>query len=54
MPLFYIPEVFLFIKTNVTDFLKRFKDMATDCGFSDDRKIQRVQKYCEFGITQRI
>ncbi len=28
--------------------------MATDYGLSDDRKVQRVQKYCEFGITQRI
>ncbi len=28
--------------------------MATDYGLSDDRKVQRVQKYYEFGITQRI
>ncbi len=26
----------------------------TDYGLSDNRKMQRVQKYCEFGITQRI
>ncbi len=38
----YIFRVFLFIGINVTDFFKRFKDMATDCGFSDNRKIQRV------------
>jgi len=42
MPLSYIPGVSLFIKTNVTDFLKRFKDMLINYGFSDDRKIQRV------------
>ena len=54
MPLPYISEAFLFTGINVTDFLKRFENMATDCGLSDDRKIQRVQKYCEFGITQRI
>ena len=50
----HISGVFLFIRTNATDFLKRFEDMATDYGFSDDRKIRRVQKYCEFDITQRI
>jgi len=54
MPLFYTSGAPLFIGINITDFLKRFKDMATDCGFFDDRKVQRVQKYCEFGITQRI
>ncbi len=54
MPLSYILGVFLFIGINITDFFKRFEDMAIDCGFSDDRKIQRVQKYCEFGIVQRI
>src|SRR6266496_5743657 len=54
MPLPYIPGAPLFTGTNVTDFLKRFKDMATDCGLSDDCKVRRVQKYCEFGITQRI
>ena len=54
MPLFYIFGVFLFIETNVTDFFKRFENMIINCGLSDDRKIQRVQKYYEFGITQRI
>src|SRR6266536_1877629 len=54
MPLPYIFRVFLFTEINVTDFLKRFKDMATDYGLSDDRKMQRVQKYYEFGIAQRI
>ena len=38
----YISGASLFIKTNVTDFFKRFKDMITDCGLSDDRKVQRV------------
>ncbi len=28
--------------------------MATNYGFSDNRKVQRVQKYYEFDITQRI
>ncbi len=50
----YTPGAFSFIGTNVTDFFERFEDMATDYGLSDDRKIQRVQKYCEFGIAQRI
>jgi len=54
MPLSYIPKAFLFIGINVTDFLERFEDMATDCGLSDDCKVRRVQKYCEFGITQCI
>ena len=54
MPFSYTPEASLFIGINITDFLKRFKDMATNCGLSDDRKVQRVQKYCEFDITQRI
>jgi len=30
---------FLFIGINVTDFFKRFKDMAINYGFSDDRKM---------------
>ncbi len=54
MPLFYTSEAPSFTGINVTDFLKRFEDMATDYGFSDNRKVQRVQKYCEFGIAQRI
>src|SRR6266498_5685335 len=54
MSLSYTPGVSLFTEINVTDFLKRFKDMATNYGLSDDRKMQRVQKYYEFGITQRI
>ncbi len=43
MPLPYTPGAFLFTKTNITDFLKRFKDMTTDYGLSDDRKIQRAK-----------
>ena len=39
MPFPYTPEASLFIGTNVTDFLKRFEDMATDYGFFDDRKM---------------
>ena len=54
IPLSYIPKAFSFIKTNVTDFLKRFEDMATDCGLFDDCKVRRVQKYYKFGIVQRI
>ncbi len=54
MPLPHTPRAFLFTGTNVTDFFKRFEDMATDYGLSDDRKVRRVQKYCEFGIAQRI
>ncbi len=50
----YIPRAPSFIKTNITDFFKRFKNMATNYGFSDDRKVRRVQKYYEFGIIQRI
>ena len=42
MPFFHIPGASLFTGTNVTDFLKRFEDMAIDCGFSDDRKVRRV------------
>jgi len=51
MPLSYTPGTPLFIGTNVTDFLKRFEDMVTNYGLFDNRKIQRVQKYCEFDIT---
>ncbi len=54
IPLPYIPGALLFTETNVTDFLKRFENMATDYGLSDDRKVRRVQKYCEFDIVQRI
>ena len=54
IPLPYTPGASLFIRTNITDFLKRFKDMVTDCGLSDDCKVQRVQKYYKFGIIQRI
>ena len=39
MPLPYIPGASSFIGINVTDFFKRFEDMATDYGLSDDRKI---------------
>ncbi len=42
MPFSYIPKAPSFTGTNVTDFFKRFKDMITDCGLSDDRKVQRV------------
>ncbi len=54
IPLSHTPRAPLFTGTNVTDFLKRFEDITTDYGLSDDRKVQRVQKYCEFGITQCI
>ncbi len=54
IPLPYISRAPSFTEINITDFLKRFKDMVIDCGLSDNRKMQRVQKYCEFGITQRI
>ena len=54
MPLSYISRASLFIGINITDFLERFEDIATDYGFSDDRKMRRVQKYYEFDITQRI
>ena len=54
MSLSHTPGAPLFTEINITDFLKRFEDMTTDCGLSDNRKIQRVQKYCEFGIAQRI
>src|SRR6266511_5780389 len=54
MPFSYTPGASLFTRTNVTDFFKRFEDMATDYELSDDRKVRRVQKYCEFGIVQRI
>ncbi len=54
MPLPYTFKAPLFTRINVTDFLKRFEDIVTDYGLSDNRKIQRVQKYCEFGIAQRI
>ena len=39
MPLPYTPEALLFIGINITDFFKRFEDMVTNCGLSDDRKI---------------
>ncbi len=42
MPLPHTPGASSFIRTNITDFLKRFEDMAINYGFSDDRKIQRV------------
>ncbi len=35
----YTSGAFLFIRINITDFLKRFKDIAIDCGLFDDRKI---------------
>src|SRR6266511_6280640 len=54
MPFSYTPGASLFTRTNVTDFFKRFEDMATDYELSDDRKVRRVQKYYEFGIIQRI
>ena len=50
MPLPYTSETPLFTGTNITDFLKRFEDMATDYRLSDNRKVWRVQKYYEFGI----
>ena len=37
-----LPHIFgapSFTRTNITDFLKRFKNMATDYGLSDDYKI---------------
>ncbi len=54
MPLSYTSEAPSFTGTNITDFLKRFEDMAIDYGLSDDRKIRRVQKYYEFDIIQCI
>src|SRR6266536_2773201 len=54
IPLLYTSKTLSFIGINVTNFLERFKDMATNYGLSDDRKVQRVQKYYEFGIIQRI
>src|SRR6266536_3253445 len=54
MPFSHTSEASLFIEINITDFLKRFEDIVINYGLSDDIKIQRVQKYYEFGITQRI
>jgi len=54
MPLPHTPRVSSFTGINVTDFLKRFENIATDCRLSDNRKVQRVQKYYKFDITQRI
>ncbi len=51
MPLPHTPKASLFTETNITDFLKRFEDMATNYGLSDNRKIRRVQKYYKFDIT---
>ncbi len=39
MPLPYTSKVFLFIKTNITDFFEQFEDMTINCGFSDDCKV---------------
>ena len=54
IPLPYTPGAPSFTGINITDFFKRFKDIATDYGLSDNRKVQRVQKYYEFDIAQRI
>ncbi len=54
IPLPHTLEASSFTKTNITDFLKRFKDIATNYRLSDNRKMQRVQKYYKFDITQRI
>ncbi len=35
----YISGASLFTKTNITEFLERFEDIATNCGLSDDRKM---------------
>ncbi len=35
----YTSKAPLFTRTNITDFLKRFKDMVTDCELSDNRKV---------------
>ncbi len=42
MPFPYILKIPLFTGINVTDFFKRFEDMATDYRLSDDRKVRRV------------
>ena len=39
MSFFYTSGVSLFIEINITDFFERFKDIATDYGLSDDRKV---------------
>ncbi len=35
----YTPRAPSFIKTNITDFFKRFEDIVINCGLSDDRKM---------------
>ncbi len=42
MPFPYIPGASLFTGINITDFFERFKDMAIDCGLSDNRKVRRM------------
>ncbi len=42
MPLSYTLRAPSFTGINITDFFERFKDMATDYGLSDDRKVRRV------------
>ncbi len=39
IPLPYISGVSSFTGINVTDFFKRFENMITDYGLSDDRKV---------------
>ncbi len=42
MLFFHTSEALLFIGINVTDFLERFENMATNCGLSDNYKVRRV------------
>jgi hypothetical protein len=52
MPFPNIPNApFTFNGTNVNEFLKRYYDVAVDCGLDEREMAKRSPKYCEYTIT---
>src|SRR6266550_6570671 len=59
--MFYIPMLLpstfkslMFERANVTEFLKRYKDLCSDYQVSDNNKLTRLLQYCIQLITKTI
>ena len=53
MPLPNTPDApSMFMGSNVTEFLKRYQDIAEDCGLTKEDIIKRLSKYYEYTVTR--
>ena len=42
----------MFVGSNITEFLKRYQDVAEDCGLTKEDMVKRLSKYCEYTVMR--